>query len=180
MQSADKLYQHVINWHLLKHNFSGSNNPNSESEKLLLKLTTEILLPVAQQLGDLTVSYGFTSAELSRYIQRQSPAGTAPSLDQHACSEVNTRGSSICTRSGAACDFIVQGYERSMHDVALYICQNLPFDKLYFYGRNRPIHISVSDEPLRHLQLMQQSTNGRRYPGKRAFGDQAIVLAKEL
>lgn len=180
MQSADDVYQQLINWHLLKHNFSGSNIPSTGSEKLLRKLTTEILMPIRQQFGDLTISYGFTSAELSRYIQRQSPAGTAPGLDQHACTEINTKGFGICSRPGAACDFIVQGCEKQMHEIALYICQHLPFDKLYFYGRNRPMHISVANTPLRHLQLMQQSANGRRYPGKKEFGDNAIALAKEL
>ncbi len=181
MQSYTELYRQLINWHLHKHNgFNGSNSPTLMSELMLVKLTTQILLPLAEHFGDLTITYGFTSAKLSRYIQHQSPAGTAPTLDQHACCELNTKESPICERPGAACDFIMQGYEARMHEVALYICQHLPFDKLYFYGRNRPVHVSVSDTPLRHLQVMMKSPNGRRYPGKKAFGDNALALAKEL
>lgn len=180
MQTFDELYAQLLNWHQARHQFAGDNTPSAASERFLVQLTNQILLPVAEHFGQLTITYGFTGPALSRYIQRLSPAGTAPGLDQHACTEVNSKGSTICHRPGAACDFMVQGYEERMHEVALFICQRLSFDKLYFYGGNRPIHISVSDEPLRHLQLMQQSTNGRRYPGKKAFGDNAIALAKEL
>jgi hypothetical protein len=38
----------------------------------------------------------------------------------------------------------------------------------------------VSDAPRGHLQLIQQSANGKRYPGKKAFGDKALALAQEL
>lgn len=179
MQTFDELYAQLLNWHQARHQFAGDNIPSAASERYLVQLTNQILLPVAKHFGQLTITYGFTGPALSRYIQRFSSAGTAPNLDQHACIELNSKGKNICHRPGAACDFIVRGYENRMHEVAQFICQNLPFDKLYFYGRNRPIHISVSDEPLRHLQVMQQSANGRRYPGKKAFGDNAVVLAKE-
>ncbi|MDP5142661.1 hypothetical protein ORJ00_07920 [Rheinheimera baltica] len=180
MQSFDELYAQLLNWHRAKHQFAGDNTPSLASEQFLAQLTKQILLPVTEHFGTLTVTYGFTGSALSRYIQRLSPAGTAPGLDQHACCELNSRNSLICERQGAACDFIVQGYEQRMHLIAQFICQQLSFDKLYFYGRDRPIHISVSDEPLRHFQVMQQSANDRRYPGKKAFGDSAIALAKEL
>lgn len=180
MQSFDELYAHLLNWHQAKHQFVGDNTPSTTSELFLAQLTKQILLPVAKHFGSLTITYGFTGPELNRYIQRLSPDGTAPTLDQHACNELNSIGKNICHRPGAACDLIVHGYEERMQVVAQFICEKLPFDKLYFYGRNRPIHISVSDEPLRHLQVMQKSANGRRYPGKKAFGDKAIALAKEL
>lgn len=180
MQSYDKLYAQLLNWHQAKHQFDGDNTPSVASAQMLQQLTREILLPLEQHFGEIRITYGFTGPALSRYIQRLSPAGTAPNLDQHACIELNSKGKNICHRPGAACDFFVQGYEDRMHEIALYICQHLTFDKLYFYGRDRPIHISVSDAPLRHLQVMQQSANGRRYPGKRSFGDNAPALAKEL
>lgn len=180
MQSFDELYAQLLNWHQARHQFSDHNTPSAASERFLVQLTKQILLPLSEHFGSFTITYGFTGPALSRYIQRLSPTGTAPNLDQHACIELNSKGKSICNRPGAACDFTVHGYEERMHLVAQFICQQLSFDKLYFYGRNRPIHISVSDEPLRHLQIMQQSTNGRRYPRKKAFGDNAIALAKEL
>ncbi|WP_445767168.1 hypothetical protein [Rheinheimera sp.] len=180
MQSFDELYAQLLNWHRAKHQFAGDNTPLHASKLFLTQLTKQILLPVAEHFGNLIITYGFTGPALSRYIQRLSPAGTAPGLDQHSCCELNSKSSLICERQGAACDFIVQGYEDRMHEVAQFICQQLSFDKLYFYGRNRPIHISVSDDQLRHLQVMQQSANGRRYPGKKAFGDNALALAEEL
>lgn len=180
MQSPDELYTQLLNWHQARHQFAGDNTPSPASELFLALLTRQILLPVAEHFGNLTITYGFTGPVLSRYIQRLLPAGTAPGLDQHACCELNSKNSPICKRQGAACDFIVQGYEERMHLVAQFICQQLSFDKLYFYGRNRPVHISVSADPLRHLQVMQQSANNQRYPGKKAFGDNTIVLAKEL
>lgn len=180
MQSFDELYTQLLNWHQAKHRFVDDNTPSAASAPMLQQLTRDILLPLAQHFDELQITYGFTGPALSRYIQRLSPAGTAPNLDQHACIELNSKGKNICHRPGAACDFIVQGYENRMHEVAQFVCQQLSFDKLYFYGRSRPIHISVSAEPLRHFQVMQQSANNRRYPGKKAFGDNAIALAKEL
>lgn len=179
-QTKAELLHQLIHWHQGKHPADIDNTPSAASAVYLHLLVKQILAPVAQTFGTLSISYGFTSAALSRYIQRHSAAGTAPALDQHACCELNTKAKPICTRPGAACDFLVEGYEQSMHTIAHFICQQLPFDKLYFYGRDRPIHISVSDEPLQHLQLMHNSQHGRRYPGRRAFNDQAIELAKEL
>ncbi|MCC5452870.1 hypothetical protein LMJ53_14170 [Rheinheimera sp. UJ51] len=180
MQSYDELYNQLINWHKLKHLFSGDNSPSQDSAIMLQKLVQQILLPLSENLGAITITYGFTNAALTRFIQKESPSGTAPILDQHACAERNTKGNTICSRNGAACDFVISSYDYRMHEVALFICQHLSFDKLYFYGRCRPIHISVSDERLRHLQIMQQSLAGRRYPGKKAKGDKTIALAKEL
>lgn len=152
VQTSADLYQQLINWHKIKHTSECENIPSALSAQYLNQLATVVLLPISKQFSKLTITYGFTSPELSRYIQRYSPSGTAPNLDQHACVEVNTKDKLICDRNGAACDFLVKGYENRMHEVAQYICQHLPFDKLYFYGRNRPIHISVSNEPLGHLQ----------------------------
>lgn len=180
MQTFEELYHQLLNWHRAKHLFDGDNLPSKKSDQYLSQLIDEILLPLTKHFGAVNITYGFTSPQLTRYIQRLSPAGTAPSLDQHACAEFNSKGSEICSRAGAACDFIVHGYEEQMHLVAQFICQQLNFDKLYFYGRNRPIHISISEQPLKHLQIMQQSENGRRYPGKKALGDKVQTLANEL
>ncbi len=179
-QSYDELYRQLFDWHKVKHQFAGDNRATSASELFLEQLINQLLLPVSKHFGNLQITYGFTSPALSRYIQRLSRSGTTPSLDQHACVEVNSGGRAICNRQGAACDFFVHGYEEDMHLVVQYICQQLSFDKLYFYGRNRPLHISVSDAPLMHLQLMHKSENGRRYPGERAFGYNVLDLAKRL
>jgi hypothetical protein len=174
------LYDQLINWHRAKHKTYIDNSPNQSSEAYLKQLSETILLPIYLHFGILRITYGFTNSALTRYIQTNHRSGTAPHIDQHSCQEMNSKGIAISNRNGAACDFVVDGYKDQMHEIAEFICRNLPFDKLYFYGRTRPIHVSVSDNPLRHLQLMQQSDSGRRYLGKRAFGDQAIMLSQEL
>lgn len=180
MQTHDALYTQLLNWYQTKHQFSSQNIPSTESAALLHQLIDTLLLPIATHFGELTITYGFTSPELVRFIQHKSPAGTAPKLDQHACIELNGQGAAICNRPGAACDFIVRGLADQMHLVTQFICQQLSFDKLYFYGRDRPIHLSISEQPLKHLQIMQQSERGRRYPGKKAFGGKVLTLASEL
>lgn len=180
MKSTDTIRQKLLNWYKPRHSFDGDNDPNLESELLLVRLEQQILMPISDSLGDITITYGFTGPALSRYIKRHAPKGTAPELDQHACLERSSRGKLICDRAGAACDFWVAGYEQNMHKVALFICQRLPFDKLYFYGRDRPVHVSFADEPLRHLQIMHQDQSGRRIPGKKAFGNASAQLAEEL
>lgn len=179
-QSYEELYRQLLDWHKAKHQFAGDNRPAPTSEPFLAQLINQILLPVSAQLGNVHITYGFTGPALCRYIQRLSRAGTAPRLDQHANAEVNSMGREICNRPGAACDFIVHGFKEDMHLVVQFVCQQLSFDKLYFYGRNRPFHISVSNNPLMHLQVMHQNEEGRRYPGKRAFGHDVLDLAKRL
>ena len=52
---------------------------------------------------------------------------------------------------------------------------------IYYYGNNRPLHVSIHlTDPLKHLQIMCESENGRRYPGKKAFGEHAVILAEDL
>lgn len=177
---AQALYNQLIQWFQQKHQLQCCNTPSVESARYLTLLVNNLLLPIEDNLSEISISYGFVGSELNRYIQRHSSVGTAPLLDQHACCEVNSKGKAICQRPGAACDFFVLGFEDRMHEVVLFICQHLAFDKLYFYGRNRPIHLSISESPLRHLQVMQHDKNGRRYPGKKAFSDNALALAKEL
>ncbi|BBL72918.1 hypothetical protein [Methylomagnum ishizawai] len=63
----------------------------------------------------------------------------------------------------AAVDFLVE--DEDMAEVARWIMANLPFDRLYFYGRERPIHVSSSAEPVGEAYEMRE-INGRRVPGK--------------
>jgi hypothetical protein len=141
-------------------------------------LVSDILIPVEREFGRVIVTYGFTSSELSAHIKKNTPAGTAPSLDQHSSCEYNKISNKICERGGSACDFITE--KRSMADVTRFITKYLNFDRIYYYGANRPIHVSVNDSPSRHLQLMSESTAGRRFPSRKAFGDAAIALSEEL
>jgi hypothetical protein len=169
----------LINWYKEVHEVELNNQPkNSDSIDALQALVVEILLPVYQKYPQLKVTYGFTSAELKTYISKHSPNGTAPSLDQHSSCELNKSQNQICDRSGAACDFIVPNVPSN--NLVRFIVANLNYDRIYYYGNEKPIHVSVSEKPLRHLQVMAESHKGRRYPSSKAFGDGAIDLAKEL
>lgn len=173
------LGKQLLDWYRDKHKINIDNTPAStETTRLLEKLVTDILIPIERVFGAVTVTYGFTSVELKKYIQKSSPAGTAPIIDQHASCELNQQGKLICERGGASCDFTVRN--RLVSEVTRFIVKNLNFDRVYYYGEHRPLHVSVSDYPVKHLQVMQESRKGRRYPGKKGFGNDAITLSMEL
>ena len=65
----------------------------------------------------------------------------SPNLDQHMAHEANRNGNYYCSRLGTACDFRVVNLPSDAL-VEWIVEQGLPFDALYFYGVERPIHIS--------------------------------------
>lgn len=174
----EALVDNVVNWHTQRYPELLSNSPSLQSLVSIRLLCERILLPVQNQFGLVKVTYGFTSANLVSLIRKKNPSGTAPELDQHAASELNSGDKLISKRRGSACDFFIKNY--SMADICRFMVNNLDFDRLYFYGDNRPIHVSISDKPVKHLQIMCESSSGRRYPGKKAFGSEAKVLAEKL
>ena len=113
---------------------------NPATYNALYDLATHLLDPIVGYFGGIRLTYGFCSAELGRHISKR----VAPKLDQHAACEVGPRKGPICDRLGAACDFIVD--DEKMRDVADWIVANLPFDRLYFYGPNRSIHLSYGPQ----------------------------------
>lgn len=121
-------------------------------------LATEILDPVIDYFGMVRLTFGFCSPQLSRKISSH----IAPKLDQHASHEVNSRGKQVCSRLGAAVDFIVN--DEDMLEVAQWIVSNLPFDRLYFYGRDRPLHVSYGPNQDRKIVLMTATDDGRLIP----------------
>ncbi|WP_058034539.1 DNA phosphorothioation-associated putative methyltransferase [Burkholderia pseudomallei] len=131
---------------------------NPESYNALHDLTTQILDPVIEYFGSVRLTYGFSSGELTRSIKR----GIAPKLDQHIACEHGPKGTRVCKRGGAACDFIVE--DEDMREVAEWIIANLPFDRLYYYGPNRPIHVSYTPVPARLSYRMVLSSGGRMIP----------------
>lgn len=124
----------------------------------LYLLATKILDPVCEYFGPIELTYGFCSSHLAKQIK----ARIAPELDQHAGCELNRRGKLVCARGGAACDFLVR--DEDMEDVAKWIIEHLPFDRLYFYGRDRPIHVSYSDSATRAAFRLVETATGRRVP----------------
>jgi len=137
------------------------NRPKqAESYNALHALAINLLDPIIDYFGMIRLTYGFASTALTRKIS----ARIAPTLDQHASCEVNRLGNLICPRKGAAVDFIVE--DEDMFEVARWIAVHLPFDRIYLYGRNRPLHISYGPENVRQITLMQpvQSQGNRYYP----------------
>jgi hypothetical protein len=131
---------------------------NPATYNALYDLATKILDPVIDYFGGIRLTYGFCSAELSRHIG----AGVAPKLDQHASCETNGAGRYLCSRLGAACDFIVE--DENMLEVADWMLKNLPVDRLYVYGPQTPLHVSYGPERLGKAYYMKVTTSGRLFP----------------
>jgi hypothetical protein len=68
----------------------------------------------------------------------------------------------ICSRGGAACDLLVE--DEDMEQVADWIIANLPFDRLYFYGPDRPVHVSYSERGERKAYRLVAIDGGRFLP----------------
>ena len=165
------MLEKLISWHSIKHHsYQGDNIPSSDSMHFLVQLCQNIILPLEAEFGPVVITYGFTSHSLLRYILKHSPGDMAPNLDQHAAMERNSKGNRICIRDGAACDFFIDGYENKMNEVAQYITRHLPFDRLYFYGKDSPIHISVSTENSRYALIREANSDGIRVNRKSAQG----------
>lgn len=129
-----------------------------ETIPALQALCQHILDPVLNYFGKerFQLTYGFCSIDLKRYLsQKDFNTGikngrVAPSRDQHMAHEKNRNGKYYCDRLGAACDFRIVGLE-SDHLVGWILEQRLPFDSLYYYGSDRPIHISYAPQQRQNI-----------------------------
>ncbi len=134
------------------------NSPQTaDSYNALADLTRFILDPIVDYYGAITLTYGFCSRMLGKSIMK----GVAPELDQHAAHERTRTGRFVCNRRGAAVDFIVQ--DENMAEVAEWIAKTLPYDRLYFYGPDRPLHVTYGPEHKRDFITVREH-GGRRIP----------------
>lgn len=165
------MIEQLVNWHLRKHlGFNKQNVANTLSQEQLAQLQVNILKPLTQSLGEIEITYGFTSHALLRYILTTSPGDMAPDIDQHASMELNSKGNRICKRDGAACDFYIKGYEHRMDEVARYICKHLKFDLLYYYGKDCRVHISIGPDNSQYALIRKARSDGLRVNIKSAKG----------
>jgi hypothetical protein len=138
------------------------NEPQkAETWAALEQLCDTILEPVAARFGLPQLTYGFASLALFLHI----PKGTARALDQHAACELGRSGTPVCPRMGAAVDFAVPSV--SSLEIANWIADNLPFDRMYFYGTDRPLHVSVGPDNKKSLVQMIEWSPGRLRPQTR-------------
>jgi hypothetical protein len=142
----------------------------AESWNALLDLAVHVLDPVIDWFGMIQLTYGFCSPELARKISRR----IDPKLDQHAACELNRLGRPVCSRQGAAVDFLVE--DESMLAVAQWIAANTPFDRLYFYGDDRPIHVSFGPDHRRQIVQMEAGRSGRLVP-RVTSAEELLVLS---
>ena len=123
---------------------------NPDSIGAIEKLFTYLLNPIIDRFGfeNFHLTYGFSSVDLIKYLSRkntvtgQKNGRICPAVDQHVAHERNHNGNYICKHLGAACDFQIKGISSSK--VTRWIMGNLDFDSLYFYGCDRPIHLSYA------------------------------------
>ena len=124
----------------------------------LQSLCQHILDPIINHFGRsrFQLTYGFCSIDLKRYLSQKDPqtgiknGRVDPSRDQHMVHEKNRNGGYYCDRLGAACDFRIVGLE-SDRLVEWILELRSPFDSLYYYGSDRPIHISYGDQHKRDI-----------------------------
>lgn len=138
------------------------NHPvQPDSYNALYELAINVLDPVIDYYGMIRLTYGFCSHELGKHIKSR----VAPKLDQHAAHERNSKNNLICSRLGAAVDFIVD--DENMREVADWIASNTDFDRLYYYGDDRPIHVSYGPEHKKEYVDLLLTEQGRLIPKKR-------------
>lgn len=147
---------------------------NPKTYNAIAKLAIEILDPIVDYFGSIVLTYGFCSSELAKKID----SNISPKLDQHSGHECTKSGKTICHRLGISCDFIIE--DESMLEVAQWIASNTSFDRLYFYGDDRPIHVSAGPENSKQVTLMLESkTSHRRIPRSMTV-EQFLQLDKDI
>jgi DNA phosphorothioation-associated putative methyltransferase len=136
-----------------------NNCPSTaESYNALVDLARLVLDPVVDYFGSIKLTYGFCSSALRKLVG----SGISPELDQHCAHEHTRTGRLICSRGGAAVDFKVE--DEDMADVVNWISVNTPYDRIYFYGSDRPIHVSYGPNHSRQIVDVKTAAQNRRVP----------------
>ena len=133
--------------------------PDSTESIVAIQALNQFLIdPIIDYFGieRFQLTYGFCSKDLKRFLEKKDPitglknGRVAPNLDQHMAHEVKKNGQYYCDRLGAACDCLITNLESDQF-IDWILATNLPFDSLYFYGQNRPIHLSYGPQQKRNI-----------------------------
>lgn len=135
------------------------NEPKQEASWAALRqICAEILEPIADRFGKPVVTYGFASQALMKHV----PGNITPTTDQHVSCELNRKGLPVCKRLGASVDLRVPGVNSL--DVARFVMDKLPFDRLYYYDSKRPFHVSIGPDRKGDAVRMVVLPSGRLIP----------------
>src|SRR5262245_20465809 len=156
-------------WHV--HAQAGTmiaNRPKEpETWEAIRQMQSQLLAPLEERYGVVTLTYGFAGPEQLKAVKlRAQKGGWLPNIspigDQHAGHERSLQGKRICKRDGIAVDLRVPGH--SSEDVANWVIENLPFDRIYLYDGDKPFHLSWSPKPVGQVIRMKQAKSGFLYP----------------
>ena len=64
--------------------------------------------------------------------------------------------------------------------MARWVVKNVPFDRLYFYGDARPVHVSYGLESKREIVIMRKNREGRLIPKVMKEAEFMALSAAEL
>jgi hypothetical protein len=146
-------------FHRLSREAPFDNVPRApETFAAMRTLCAVVLDPVARAFGALELTYAFASPRLTRHVTGL----IHPPGDQHAGHELNRVGKLVCRRLGLAADFRAPGADSRA--LARWIVEHTAFDRLYFYGPDRPIHVSVGPDNTRQIVSMRRGPSGRLIP----------------
>ena len=127
------------------------------------QLADRLLVPLESEFGPATVTYGFAGPELIRAVYARAHAeqrtpNVTPTKDQHAGHELTPTGARICKRDGFAVDLCFPGHDP--YKVAEWIVSTLPYDRVYLFGRDRPMHLTWAPDPARYVVEMRPRAKG--------------------
>lgn len=141
--------------------YSIENIPKEkETLNAIVTICEKILDPVFEKFGPVQLTFGFCSTKLGRKILQKDSPNIAPKIDQHAGYEKNSRNNLICSRQGIAVDFKVSSVNSKQ--LVAWIIENLDFDRLYYYGVNRPIHISIGPNNAKYVCYKKSGSPPKR------------------
>jgi hypothetical protein len=130
------------------------NIPKEKDTFLGMQLLCKTILdPVEENFGKIILTYGFASKQLTKFINKN----IYPKLDQHSGYEKDKKGNYLCSRLGQSVDFYI--LKKNSKNIAQWIINNILFDRLYFYGDERPIHVSVGPDNKKQIVKMLKINN---------------------